>query len=151
VLWTKNIAFMRYVYFIEGLVFVALALMTAQAGGMLAIIVCSLICSCLFSGVYGVWRISDYFQVPWQEVIFRWSGLMLKTILFYIPMAGIVWLGGQLIPAPALRLAISAVAFGSMGTFIFLRYGLPRNFQHEISQRAPRITLPILKRILIAR
>src|ERR1051325_1220332 len=65
-LLTKKVGFMRYVYFVEGLVFVSAALLFAKWGGLPAIIVCSIVCSSLFSGAYGVWRISHHFKVSFS-------------------------------------------------------------------------------------
>src|SRR5262249_51901109 len=68
VLWTKEVGFSRYIYFFEGLIFVVCAYIGAKWGGLWAIILCSLICSSLFSGAYGVWRISQYFGYSVREV-----------------------------------------------------------------------------------
>jgi O-antigen/teichoic acid export membrane protein len=149
VLLTKKIGFMRYVYFIEGLVFVGSALLTVRSGGILAVVGCSLVCSCLFSGAYGIWRTANYFAISWREVAFQWSSLMVKTILLCVPVAGLAWLAGNAIPAPALRLAVYVLIVGMLGSFILLRYGLPQSFQRELSTRAPRVFLPLLRRILI--
>ena len=42
---TKRVGFMRYVYFLEGVVFVAGALLTARRGGLPAVIACSIVSS----------------------------------------------------------------------------------------------------------
>lgn len=149
VLFTKKIGFMRYVYFIEGLVFVAMALLTAKAGGILAVVGCSLVCSCLFSGAYGIWRIANYFGISRREVAFQWSGLMAKTILLCLPVAGLAWIAGSSLQSPLLRLVVYVLIFGTLGSFILLRYGLPQTFQQELSTRAPQVALPILRRILV--
>ena len=73
-LCTKKIGFMRYVYFLEGLVFVGSALLTIQWGGLPALIICSIICSVVFSGAYTTWRISEYFQLEIREVAGRCFG-----------------------------------------------------------------------------
>ena len=72
VLITKKIGFMRYVYFVEGVVFVFLSLLVAREGGLPAIIACSIVCSTAFSGAYGVWRISRYFGFSFGEVALGW-------------------------------------------------------------------------------
>lgn len=149
VLLTKQIGAMRYVYFVEGLVFVVSAMLAASAGGILAVVGCSLACSCLFSGAYGVWRIAQYFGISRGEVVFQWLRLMVKTILLCLPVSLLVWFLAHKITAPPLRLTAYAALFGGLGSLIFLRYGLPLNFQRELAVRAPRVALPLLKRILM--
>ncbi|MGA9450473.1 MAG: oligosaccharide flippase family protein, partial [Verrucomicrobiia bacterium] len=86
VLITKKIGFMRYVYFVEGVVFVSLSLLVAREGGLPAIIACSIVCSTAFSGAYGVWRISRYFGFSFGEVALGWLRPMARVLLFYLPI-----------------------------------------------------------------
>ena len=81
VLLTKQIHFMRYVYFLEGMIFVALAFLVARRGGLPAIIGCSIVCSTVFSGAYGIWRISRFFEISFHEVALVWLRPMLKVLL----------------------------------------------------------------------
>jgi len=74
VLLTKKIGFLRWVYFVEGIVFVTLSLLVARRGGLPAIIACSIVCSILFSGAYGVRRISRYFNSPSAKSVWTGSG-----------------------------------------------------------------------------
>src|SRR5205814_1777238 len=72
VIYTKRIGFMRYVYFLEGIVFVTAALFLSKVFGLVGLIVASIVCSICFSGAYGVWRVSRYFQVASTTVAFTW-------------------------------------------------------------------------------
>ncbi len=149
VLLTKKIGFMRYVYFMEGMVFVTLSLLVARVGGLSAIIACSIVCSTVFSGAYGVWRISRYFNFSLREVGWDWLRPMGKMLLLYLPLAVLAW--WALLPLSALpRLGINVLVSLVVGGFLFLRFGLPSDFQREILSRAPKIFGPILKRVLIA-
>jgi O-antigen/teichoic acid export membrane protein len=149
VLWTKRIATMPYFYFIEGIVFITAALLTVKTGGMIVMIGCSLVCSCSFTGAYGVWRISKYFGISKREIVFQWSGLMVKTAMLCLVVAVPTWVAAQAIQSPLTRLMIYVLTFGTLGSVILLRYGLPLSFQKELSTRAPRLTLPLLRKILI--
>jgi O-antigen/teichoic acid export membrane protein len=149
VLLTKKIGFMRYVYFMEGMVFVTLSLLVARRGGLPAIIACSIVCSTCFSGAYGVRRISRYFNFSLREVGLDWLRPMGRMLLFYLPLAALAW--WALLPLSALpRLGIHVLVSLVVGGFLFLRFGLPSDFQREILSRAPKIFGPILKRVLIA-
>lgn len=147
ILLTKEIGFMRYVYFLEGLVFVAMALIVAKHGGLLAVVLSSILCSCLFSGAYGIWRIHHYFQVPLREVGIGWLAPMGRFLAAFCPVALATWYLSLWIELPVLRLASRVLVFATIGTFLLLRLGLPPSFQAELLARAPRIMSPLLGRI----
>jgi O-antigen/teichoic acid export membrane protein len=149
VLVTKQIRFMRYVYFIEGLVFVTSALLTARWGGLPAVIISSIVCSTLFSGAYGVWRISEYFDLPIREVGLRWLGPMARVLALFVPVAVVAWWLGKPISEPIIRLAINLLVSG-FGFFVFLRFGLPRATQRELLQRAPKGFNPFLRLVFLS-
>ena len=147
VLLTKRIGFMRYVYFLEGLVFVTAALLTTGWGGLPAMIVCSILCSTLFSGAYGVWRISRYFRLPLAEVGLRWLAPMGRLLLLVAAVAAFCWWGFSWVKLPAVRLACNAVLIGVVGGYLFLRHGLPRALQAELLARSPAALHPVLRQV----
>jgi O-antigen/teichoic acid export membrane protein len=149
VLLTKQVGFMRYVYFVEGLIFVTAGLLTAKSGGLSALIICSVVCSVFFSGAYGVWRISHYFQTSIKEVALLWIAPMGRLLLWFVPVAMVSWWGTSPIAAPTLRLAVHVLMCSSIGFYLFLRFGLPGSFQTEILQRSPKRISPFLRVIFL--
>ncbi len=148
VLTTKKIGFMRYVYFLEGVVFVSLSILVARLGGMAAIIGCSILCATAFSGAYGIWRISRFFDIPFGEVAWGWLRPMCRVLLFYLPVAGLTW--WLLTPFSDLtRLGASALLAGSIGFYLFLRLGIPNSFQDELLRRVPSRVVPVLRRVFL--
>lgn len=148
VLLTKQINFMRYLYFVEGVVFVGLTILVARNGGLPAIIGCSIICSLLFSGAYGVWRISRFFDFALREVAVGWLWPMTRTLLFYLPVAVLAWWLSRSLPE-TVRLGVGLVLAGSVGLYFLLRHGLPAAFQNELLRRVPAGTGSLLKRVFI--
>ncbi|MGO9586197.1 MAG: lipopolysaccharide biosynthesis protein [Limisphaerales bacterium] len=147
VLLTKRVGFLRYVYFIEGAVFVTLALLVSRRGGLPAIIACSVVCSTVFSGAYCTWRVSRYLGFPLSAVAFRWMRLAGIVLLGFAPPALLCWwaTGGlKLLP----RLAISGGLAATLGSFVLLRFGLPVDLQAEFQARAPAKVGGLLARIL---
>lgn len=144
---TKKIGFMRYVYFIEGLVFVSAALLASGRGGLPAVIACSIVCSTLFSTAYCTWRVSRYFDLPLREVGLRWLAPMTRVLLLFGPVALAWWWGLEWVREPAVRLSLNALLGSSLGFYLFLRYGLSSAFQRELLQRAPRRVNPVLRRV----
>lgn len=146
VLLTKEIRFMRYVYFMEGLVFVSLSLLVVRAGGLAAIIGCSVVCGTVFSGAYCTWRVSQYFKLSLREVAWGWLQPMPRMLLYYLPLALFAWWVLATLPGPA-RLAVNIILAGSIGLGLFLRYGLSPAIQTEILARVPQSVLPVLRRV----
>jgi O-antigen/teichoic acid export membrane protein len=148
VLLTKQIGFMRYIYFIEGIFFVTASLLTAKQGGLLAIIICSIVCSTLFSGAYGIWRASKYFELPIMEVGLHWMAPMSRVLLLFVPVAAATWWLTGALRGNALRLACHAILSGLAGTYFLLRFGISPSLQEELLRRAPKGISAFLRRIL---
>ena len=149
VLLTKKIGFMRYIYFLEGMVFVSAACLTAKWGGLRAIIACSVVCSLLFSGAYGIWRVSNFFNLPFREVGLYWLAPMGRVLALFLPVALAGWWGFGLVKNPAIHLALNALLGGMLGSYLFLRHGLSHTFQRELLERAPKGINPLLRRVFI--
>jgi hypothetical protein len=145
---TKKVGFMRYIYFLEGGIFVATALIIAKWAGLPGIILCSLICSILFNGAYGVWRISDYFGLSIWDAGVRWLASMGQVLLIFGPLSIAAWCLFRTVENAYLRLAISAAYCGLVGVYILLRLGVSRALQKELVQRAPKLITPLLRRVL---
>lgn len=144
---TKQIHSMRYVYFIEGVVFVGLSCLVARWGGLPAIIGCSIVCTLALSGAYGAWRISRYFEILIREVIWTWLKPMFKALMIYAPVALLVWKVADSSPV-ILRLGLNAALAGSLGAYLFLRLGLPAALQSELLERVPAGPGSLLKKVL---
>jgi O-antigen/teichoic acid export membrane protein len=148
VLVTKKVGFMRYVYFLEGSVFVTAALLFAKAGGLPAIILCSIICSAGMSGAYGVWRISNHFGLSVWEVGVRWLAPMCQVLLIFGPLSVAAWWLFRTVETSYLRLIISAVYCALVGVYVLLRLGVSHALQRELVQRAPKLISLLLRRVL---
>jgi len=155
VLLTKKVGGMRYVFFIEGLIFAGSALLTVRWGGLPAVILCSIVCSTCFSGAYGLWRASRYFHVPIREVALAWLAPMAKVLLWFIPAALFLWWAcNQLNWLPVqgawhalFDLVFKATLGGTLGLYLLLRFGLPAAFKKELLLRSPPRLNPWLRRV----
>jgi O-antigen/teichoic acid export membrane protein len=96
---TKQIRFMRYIYFIEGIVFVGVALLAARSGYLYMIILTSLVCSLLFTSNYGIYRVAQFFRVSMREVAWGWLLPMRRFLLRAAPMAVLTWWLTRPLPA----------------------------------------------------
>ncbi len=137
VIATKQIGFMRYIYFLEGLIFVVAAWIASKWGGLSAVIACSIVCTAAFTFSYGLKRSHDYFQIPISEVACDWSLPMFRVICLYAPVAGIT----RYLTEPLneyYRLVILCLVALLVGLPIFLFQGLPSKLRNELMTRGSR-------------
>jgi O-antigen/teichoic acid export membrane protein len=147
VILTKQVQGMRYLFLIEGAVFVGLASLVTPAGGLPAMIGASLVCSLCFSGAYGVRRINQFFQFRFPAVERRWLGPLGQIGLVLLPVAAGAWWGTATWNSLS-RLAVNAVIVGGLGGYLVLRRGLPPELHAEILQRTPQpLRRPLAKLI----
>lgn len=141
---TKEIRFMRWIYLVEGTVFVALAFLIARRTGLPGIIACSILCTVSITGAYSVWRSSRYFSVPVAEPAWEWLKPLGRTLLRLVPLAiGIWWLTEPL--ADWLQVVVRGVVLTPLGSILVLRYGVARELQREFVHRLPKAFTPWLR------
>jgi len=147
VLASKKIHFMKYVYFLEGAVFVSASLLLAKPFGLAGMIVCSIVCSTCFSGIYTARRVGGLLGFSVREVALRWSqnaGLVLVTfgLVAVIGWGAIQTLNMQL------RLLTGVSISLLVGLPLFLRLGVPDLLKREFISRTPKCFLPLLEAAL---
>lgn len=137
VLATKDVRRMRYIYFIEGSVFVVLAWFASQWGGLPAVIGCSVICNAAFTFSYGIRRNIRYFGVPAREILIDWQLPMLRVICLLVPVALLTWVVTKSLNDYA-RLAAMFAVSGTIGVAILVIQGLPPALRRELLARSPK-------------
>ena len=97
-------------------------------------IACSLICSAVFSGAYGIWRINEYFQFHHAELERRWLTSLARILVVAAPMAlAAWWLTVNL--DNLIRLAICGIVTGATSGYLFYRWGMPVELRAELLAR----------------
>lgn len=133
---TKRLHFLRYISFIEGLVFVITALLVARQGQLFGIILASLLCSIALTGTYTTFRIMDFFHVSLKDVVWEWL-LPMMSFLWRAALVGLaVWYASYSF-SPLARLLLHAGISVTLVLFLLARYGVPTSFQEELLRRAP--------------
>ena len=141
---TKEIGGMRYVFFMEGLCFVTLAVLVGSRFGVSGIIATSIVCTALFSFLYGLYRSRDYFRCGWLELAIGWVRPSWRLVVILAPLSAGLWVAT--IGLPSLwRLAIHGSLAVSLGVVLFLRLGLPRELIQNLGERLPQPALRLLR------
>lgn len=139
---SKAIHFMRYIFFMEGLVFITLTVLLHQFGGITMMLGLSLFCSLCFSLPYGLWRTRQYFGLQWRDLV-RWHRSTVWLAITVIPLAGLTWWLVRDLPAVA-RLVAAGTGLGAAGMILFLRLGLEPSLRATVTQLAPPRVRPVL-------
>jgi hypothetical protein len=134
---TKKIGGMRFIYFVEGCCFIALASLIGSRWGFPGIIGCSIVCTVLFSCQYGLRLSRNLFGLKYREFIFNWLSPSFKLAAILVPIAVVSWL----ITAPLPRLwhlTTNALIATVIGGLLFLRVGLPAGIIRDVELRLPK-------------
>jgi O-antigen/teichoic acid export membrane protein len=133
---TKDIRFMRFIFLLEGLVFVVLASLAARWAGLAGLIGSSVACSAGISGLYGLRRSSEYFGISLSEIAWNWLKPLRRALLALVPLTvAVCWLSEPLTDWACVLLR--GVLLSSLGMCLVLRYGLPAELKRELMQRMP--------------
>jgi O-antigen/teichoic acid export membrane protein len=147
VLATKKIFFMKYVYFLEGAAFVVGAIFLIKPFGLAGMLLCSIVCSILFSGSYSAWRIANLFEIAFQQVTIGWAknaGLLLAA---FGSIAALGWWTTQGLDVHS-RLVFGIALSLLVGFPLFLRLGVPNSLKSELALRTPKRFAPFIERAL---
>jgi len=141
---SKSIAAFRYIFFVEAIVFVGLALALSTKFGFYGILGASLVCLVAFRATYTTWRMARYFELP--AIVFWWDWLKrpIMSALILLPFAwSCGWIGSG-ISSPKIQLIIAAVWIGIPGAVTFFLIVLPSDVKEELAYRWPQ--LPFLRK-----
>lgn len=132
----KAFHFMRYIFFLEGLAFVGLSVLSHRWGGITAMLCVSVMATLAFSFSYGLWRTRAYFQLSWRELA-AWHRAPGKLLLWVLPVAiGLYLITLQL--APMLKLVINGSVLSLWTAVGLVRCGLGETLQSELLRRLPK-------------
>ena len=138
---TKEVRFMRYIYFIEGLAFVSIAFFIAPSTGFAGILGTAIVCNILFSGSYGLARAGRFLHVSLAEVAVAWLLPILRFLAVSAPLAAIVWLMTKHLPT-RMELTVNAVVVGAISASLFWMIGLQPGTRKELLEMLE----PVMKR-----
>jgi O-antigen/teichoic acid export membrane protein len=134
IVFTKNIAAFRYVYFVEAVVFFILALSLSSRFGFYGVLGPSLLCLVLFRGTYTVWRMGRYFKLPAKTFCWTWLKRPLIAALVLSPFVlSAEWLANA-VPNPWAQVLVASAWVGLPAAITFFLVALPRDVREEFTQ-----------------
>jgi O-antigen/teichoic acid export membrane protein len=120
---TKEIRGMRYVFLIEGAVFIVMALCFSKHLQFSVILLFSIATSTCFSGIYGWVRTAGYFQAKKTEIM-AWNAKVPGCLGLLV---GIGWLVYYMLDGtfPILQLLGAGGILSLVGAVVVIKFGLP--------------------------
>ena len=132
---TKDLRFLRFIYLIEGSVFIGLNLLAHRIESMTLMLIFSLASTLMFTLPYGLWRTRKYFEMNWRELV-GWLYPTWRMAWRLVPLAVAVWWLARKLPV-RWQFVLDIVVPGIWGTAALLRYGLGKSLQTEFLSRTP--------------
>jgi O-antigen/teichoic acid export membrane protein len=132
----KEIKNLKYVFLVEGILFVPVALFVLQKGSLTSMLVCSLLGTILFTWANGAWRISRLANKRLKVVFWDWQ----MPLLQLLGMLVACWLAAKWLlngAPPIIQLFLLSTLITTAGFFIAARFFLPKALMGELAEKLP--------------
>jgi O-antigen/teichoic acid export membrane protein len=127
----KRVGSYKYVSLLEGILVIAGSIALVPHLQFLGVLSSSILANLLCSGLYGVVRVREYFDMSVAEVTSDWlSGPCRFILLFAFAGSAIFWAGSRF--QGSLAFGCTAVLAGLIGLVLAFLVGLPTEFRKEI-------------------
>jgi len=133
----KQIRGLKYIYLLEGVLFVGVAIIILPSTGITGMLVCSLVATMMCTWLIGVWRVVGLSEQGWKPLLWDWQKPLIRVLIVLIPL----WL----IIEQTLRGTpdwIRLVANGSLltvtGVWVSLRFALPSELVADMLGKLPQ-------------
>ena len=133
----KEIRSLKYVYLLEGIVFISMALAILPSTGITGMLICSVAATTLFTGLSSVWRVAKLSKVGWKPLLWDWQLPLFRLLAILIPsLLAMVWLLRD--QSVWLQLFVPGTLLTFIGVWVSLRYALPFDLVTELVGKLPR-------------
>jgi O-antigen/teichoic acid export membrane protein len=132
----KVIRGLQYVYLLEGVLFVGMAMVILPSTGITGMLICSLLATVFFTWAVGTWRVAQLLGGRLKPLLWEWQLPLFRVLGVMVPC----WLaiGWTLHGAPDwLRLVINGGLLTVSGMWVLLRFALPADLVAEIVGKLP--------------
>ncbi len=133
----KEIRTLKYIFLLEGVVFIGVSLAILPSTGLTGMLVCSVIATTLFTWLSGVWRVAVLSKMGWKLLLWDWQKPLFWVLAAMVP----IWLLLEwVLPGTPdwLRLAVHGSILAMVGAWASIRYALPFDLTDEIVGKLPQ-------------
>jgi len=133
-IFAKEISAMRWIYFLQGALFVAAGFLVAPHFGITGIITAAIVAEILCIGIYGFRWGSRYLSVSSSEMLGGWLGPSFRYLFALSCMALLIGVATAGLPT-SVRLLANGVAIGLAGLVMCWFLGLTHELRGELLNR----------------
>jgi O-antigen/teichoic acid export membrane protein len=134
-LHSKRTGILKWIVLAEAVTVIVLAFAIVPDRGLNGMLVCSVLCTALFSASCGTWEISRLSGRPFLEIAIGWLAPLARFLVIMLPLG--LTLAILTTGSPWLRLLGCALPLALAGPCIALRFCLPKDVREEVIARCP--------------
>ena len=132
----KEIGFARYVYVIEGVLFVAIGSALASRFGFAGLLAAGVLSVASCSAAYALRRMASYLRLSLAELAKAWLLPVLRLLVVMIPIAWLLCIATSNLTA-GLQFLTRATVIGTVGCYAILHLGISTALRDELRERLP--------------
>jgi hypothetical protein len=132
----KEIRRLKYIFPIEGCVFVGIALVILPSKGITGMLICSLAATTLFTWLWSAWRVVNLSGMGWKVFLRDWQ----RPLFWVVGVLTPCWLAIEWILQGASdwwRLVVNGSVLTLVGAWVALRFALPSDLVVELGGKLP--------------
>jgi hypothetical protein len=142
----KQAKLLKLVYFGEAAVFLSSAVVVVPRWGITGMLICSVLCTALFSAMFGAREVSKLFRHPFSRVALGWTLPLGRFLGIMVPLGFVLsWFTRD---SAWLRLFGCALPLALVGPLVALRFCLPGELRQEVISRSPSGARTLLRVVL---
>jgi len=136
IIFLKEIRGLKFVFLVEGVVFIGVSAVLLPSTGLTGMLTCSVVATAAFTWAVGLWRVAQLLGGQVKPLLWDWHLPLFSVLVVTVPCwAAAEWL---LRDAPDwLRLVVNGSLLSTVGTWAMLRFSLPQNLIYELIGKLP--------------
>jgi hypothetical protein len=132
----KEVREIKFMYLLEGIMFIGSALFALPRWGLTGMLACSLICSCLITWGNGTWRMAKLLQKNQQASLLSLHVPLAKALLVTIPCCLGLLIATRGMPIFFQLVIVCGISAG-VGVVAAFRFALPEPLSAELLGKFP--------------
>ena len=130
----KEIKTLKYIFLIEGIMFIGVSLAILPSTGITGMLVCSVAATTLFTWLSGVWRVAVLSKMGWKPLLWDWQKPLFRILMAMIPVElAMEWALHD--ASNWLQMIFMGGVLALIGSWVALRHALPSDLVDEIMRK----------------
>jgi O-antigen/teichoic acid export membrane protein len=132
---TKRVQAAKYIYFLEGVAFVAASILIVPRAGISGMLACSIVCTLGFSFAYGTRRAARWFDLPARHIALNWFAPAARLLAISLPFGALLAFLTQ--GSSVLRLGVCVIPLAIVAALVTVRLCIPHDLMADVITHLP--------------